>query len=66
MFFAGFCWVLLGFTVYFKSWVGFFQFIFSFFFLLNILGIVSMILVRTLRRDIAKYNKEDEMVGIKF
>ena len=39
---------------------------FSFFFLLNILGIVSMILVRTLRRDIAKYNKEDEMVGIKF
>ena len=26
-----------------------------------ILGIVSMILIRTLRRDIAKYNQEDEM-----
>ena len=25
-------------------------------------GIVSMILIRTLRRDIAKYNQEDEMV----
>ena len=27
-------------------------------------GIVSMILIRTLRRDIAKYNQEDEMVRI--
>lgn len=25
-------------------------------------GIVSMIMIRTLRRDIARYNKEDEMV----
>ena len=29
---------------------------------LTILGIVSMILIRTLRRDIAKYNQEDELV----
>ena len=27
-------------------------------------GIVSMIMIRTLRRDIARYNKEDEMVRI--
>ena len=27
-------------------------------------GIVSMIMIRTLRRDIARYNKEDEMVNI--
>ena len=27
------------------------------------LGIVSMIMIRTLRRDIARYNKEEEMVS---
>ena len=30
--------------------------------ILLITGVVAMILIRTLRRDIANYNKEDELV----
>ena len=32
--------------------------------LITITGILTMIMVRTLRKDIAKYNREDDLVSV--
>jgi hypothetical protein len=34
--------------------------------LITITGILTMIMVRTLRKDIAKYNREDDLVSVLY